>query len=175
MKNLATIRPLYKGNPESPLGNLTADGLVWMAQKYRNVDADVSIYNSGGIRNSFNKGDITLEDVYAVYPFDNVLTILTMKGSDLKTLFNYVASYDGMPINSAVRLVIDQSRNIKSLTINGQAIQDNKTYTMSLSTIWPTLENMVLTNTLPALTALSTYETTLESISNIYLKRMRGA
>ena len=58
---------LYKGNPESPLGNLTADGLVWMAQKYCNVDADVSIYNSGGIRNSFNKGDITLEDVYAVY------------------------------------------------------------------------------------------------------------
>ena len=31
----------------------------------------------------------------------------------------------------AVRLVIDQSRNIKSLTINGQSIQDNKTYTIA--------------------------------------------
>jgi 2',3'-cyclic-nucleotide 2'-phosphodiesterase (5'-nucleotidase family) len=121
---------IRKGSPESPLGNLTADGLIWMAKEYFNVDADVSIYNSGGIRAEISKGNLTLGDVYAVYPFDNVLTILTMKGKDLRTLFDDVAADGGLPINKAVKLVIS-NRKVKSVTINGKPIDDNKTYTVS--------------------------------------------
>ena len=121
---------IRKGSPESPLGNLTADGLVWMAKEYFNVDADVSIYNSGGIRAEISKGDLTLGDVYAVYPFDNVLTVLTMKGKDLRTLFDDVAADGGLPINKAVKLVISD-RKVKSVTIDGKPIDDNKIYTIS--------------------------------------------
>ena len=121
---------IRKGSPESPLGNLTADGLIWMAKEYYNVDADVSIYNSGGIRAEISKGDLTLGDVYAVYPFDNVLSLVELKGKDLKTLFEHVASGGGMPINSAVRLVISNG-NVKSVTVNGKTIKDNETYTVA--------------------------------------------
>ena len=34
---------LRKGSPESPLGNLTADGLVWMARHFFGFDADVTL------------------------------------------------------------------------------------------------------------------------------------
>ena len=121
---------IRKGTPESPLSNLTADALVWMAQKYNGVKADVALYNTGGIRAEISAGDLTVGDVYAVYPFDNVLSVATLKGKDLKKLFEYVASSGGLPINKEVRLVIS-GKKVKSVTVNGQPIDDNKTYTVA--------------------------------------------
>lgn len=118
---------LRKGNPESPLGNLTADGLIWIAKQFFDVEADVSLYNSGGIRAEVSKGNVTLGDVYAVYPFDNVLSVVTLKGRDLKTLFDHMADEGGMPVNKAVKLVI-KGKKVKSVTIDGNPIDDDKVY-----------------------------------------------
>lgn len=121
---------IRKGTPESPLYNLTGDALIWMAKEYMEVDADVSIYNSGGLRAEISAGNLTIGDVYAVYPFDNVLSVVTMKGKDLKTLFDYVASSGGLPVNSGVKLVIS-NKKVKSVTVGGKAIDDNKIYTVA--------------------------------------------
>ena len=121
---------IRKGTPESPLYNLTGDALVWMAKEYMDTDVDVSLYNSGGLRSEISAGDLTVGDVYAVYPFDNVLSIITLKGSDLKTMFNYVASNNGLPVSSNVKLVIS-NKKVKSVTIDGKAIDNNKTYTVA--------------------------------------------
>ena len=123
-------KAIRKGTPESPLYNLTGDALVWMAKEYMDTDVDVSLYNSGGLRAEISAGDLTIGDVYAVYPFDNVLSIITLKGSDLKTMFNYVASNGGLPVNSGVKLVIS-NKKVKSVTVNGKAIDNNKTYTVA--------------------------------------------
>ena len=118
---------IRKGTPESPLYNLTGDALIWMAKEFMDTDADVSLYNAGGLRAELSAGDLTIGDVYAVYPFDNVLSVITMKGSDLKTMFNYVASNNGLPVNSGVKLVIS-NKKVMSVTVNGKAIENNKTY-----------------------------------------------
>ena len=121
---------IRKGTPESPLGNLTADALVWMAQEYYDVKADVALYNTGGIRAEISAGDLTVGDVYAVYPFDNVLSVATLSGKDLKTLFDYVASSGGLPINKEVKMVIS-GKKVKSVTVTGETIKDNQTYTVA--------------------------------------------
>ena len=121
---------LRKGTPESPLNNLTGDALVWMAKEYYGVKADVGIYNNGGIRAEISAGNLTVGDVYAVYPFDNVLSIAELKGSDLKELFEYMASNQGLPVNSGVRLVIS-NKKVKSVTVDGKAIDNNKTYSVA--------------------------------------------
>lgn len=121
---------IRKGSPESPLYNVTGDALIWMAKEYMNVDADVSLYNSGGLRAEISAGDLTIGDVYAVYPFDNVLSIVTMKGSDLKAMFDYIASNGGLPVNSGVKLVIN-NKKVKSVTVGGKTIDNNKTYTVA--------------------------------------------
>ena len=123
-------KAIRKGSPESPLGNLTGDALVWMAEEYYGVKADVGIYNYGGIRAEISAGDLTVGDVYAVYPFDNVLSIVTLSGRDLKKLFEYVASNGGLPINKEVRMVISNNR-VKSVTVGGKPIEDSKTYTVA--------------------------------------------
>ena len=53
-----------------------------------------------------------------------------MKGSDLKALFNYVASSGGLPISKSVKMVISGSK-VKSVTLNGKPIDDNQTYTIA--------------------------------------------
>lgn len=121
---------IRKSAPESPLYNLTGDALIWMAKEYMDVDADVSLYNSGGLRSEISAGNLTIGNVYAVYPFDNVLSIVTLKGSDLKTMFNYVASSGGLPVSSSVKLVIS-NKKVKSVTVNGKSIDNNKTYTVA--------------------------------------------
>ena len=124
-------RAIRKGSPESPLGNITGDALVWMAKEHFDVTADIGLYNSGGIRAEISQGDLTIGDVYAVYPFDNVLSLVTLKGKDLKTLFNYVASSGGLPISSSVKMTITSDNRLKSVTVNGKAIDDNKSYTVA--------------------------------------------
>jgi 2',3'-cyclic-nucleotide 2'-phosphodiesterase (5'-nucleotidase family) len=101
-----------------------------MAKEYFGIDADVSIYNSGGIRAEMSAGDLTLGDVYATYPFDNVLSVITMKGRDLKILFEYVAASGGLPVNSNVRLVI-HDKAVKSVTVGGNKIDDERIYTVA--------------------------------------------
>ena len=123
-------KAIRKGTPESALSNLTADALVWMAEEYYGIKADVALYNSGGIRAEISAGDLTVGDVYAVYPFDNVLSVATLKGKDLKKLFEYVASSGGLPINKEVRMVISGNK-VKSVTVNGKTINDNQTYTVA--------------------------------------------
>lgn len=120
---------LRRGTPESPLGNLSADGLIWMAKQFHNVDADVAVYNSGGVRANIAEGDVTLGDVYAVFPFDNALSILTITGKNLKHLM-YEVPFN-LYVNKEVRLVSNSNGWVSSITINGEEIDDDKQYTVA--------------------------------------------
>ena len=122
---------LRRGYPESPLGNITGDALVWMAKEYLGEEADLGLYNSGGIRAEISAGDVTIGDIYAVYPFDNMLSLVTLKGKDLRTLCGYIASSGGLPVSSSLKMVLKRNGDnyeMKSVTINGKEIDDNRTY-----------------------------------------------
>ncbi len=119
---------IKRGDPESPLGNISADGLIWAAKKFHNFDADVAVYNSGGVRANISKGDVTLGDVYAAFPFDNVLSMLTITGKNLRYLM-YEVPYN-LYVNKEVKMVSNSSGWIDSITINGKAIDDKKEYTV---------------------------------------------
>lgn len=122
--------PYYisRGTPESALGNLTADGLIWMAKQFHNKTADVAVYNSGGVRANISNGDITLGDVYAVYPFDNVLSLVTIKGSKLKELLKKVPG--SLYVNAGVKIVKSGS-SITTMTVGGKTISDSQNYTVA--------------------------------------------
>ena len=120
---------INRGTPESPLGNLSADGLIWAAKEFYDVDADVAVYNSGGIRANIAKGDVTLGDVYAAFPFDNALSILTITGKNLKSLLYKVPN--NLYVNKEVKLVSNSEGWVSSITINEKQIDNNKTYTVA--------------------------------------------
>ena len=64
-----------------------------------------------------------------MYPFDNVLTLIDIKGKDLKELFKSVAS-GGLPIGGNIKLTVS-GNTVRSATVNGKQIADNQTYTVS--------------------------------------------
>lgn len=122
-----TSMPLASYRPESPLSNLLSDILVWGSKPY-NEKIDFAVYNIGGIRASFAKGDITVGDVVDVAPFENKICLLTLKGSKVLELFKQIAYTGGEGVSSSVRLKINNKGQLVSALINGQPVDKDKNY-----------------------------------------------
>lgn len=56
--------------------------------------ADVAMINSGGIRASVDAGDITTADVYAVFPYGNLVSLISVTGAQLLAALENSASVD---------------------------------------------------------------------------------
>lgn len=123
-------RPLYKGQPESPLGNLMADLCYSKANEYYQpedgVYAHLCVLNNGGIRSTIPEGEVTLGRVYELMPFENELVVLTLSGKATLDLFGYINASEGVPLaNAQLRLTGDGPRDI---TIGGIPLDTTLTY-----------------------------------------------
>ncbi|MBU5590421.1 5'-nucleotidase C-terminal domain-containing protein [Clostridium sp. MSJ-4] len=57
--------------------------------------AQIGITNGGGVRAPIEKGTITMGNMYQVFPFDNTLVTMKLKGSDLKRVIEHGIMPDG--------------------------------------------------------------------------------
>lgn len=57
-------------------------------------DADISIMNTGGVRDSIDSGDITVGDVFQVFPFENEVIVCQMSGAMLKRYMDSNSNYN---------------------------------------------------------------------------------
>ena len=64
-------------NAETNLGDLCADAYRAMS------GADVALINGGGIRAQIPAGDITLDQIYSVHPFGNILCMVEVTGQQI--------------------------------------------------------------------------------------------
>ena len=113
--------------PESKLSNLLADILIWAGKDFDEKPV-FAVYNMGGMRASFEKGDVTIGDVIEVAPFENKLCFMTMKGSWVITLFEQIAARGGEGVSHSVKAVISKDNKLKSLKINGEDINPDAEY-----------------------------------------------
>lgn len=72
---------------DSPLGNIVTDAMM----NHELAKAQLCVTNSMGIRADIPTGDVTLEKLYEVFPFENSITTMYLSGSELKSLFDFVA------------------------------------------------------------------------------------
>ncbi|MGM9787366.1 MAG: bifunctional metallophosphatase/5'-nucleotidase [Candidatus Cryptobacteroides sp.] len=120
-------KTMRKGTPEALLSNFTADAVYNICKEYFGVEPDLAIYNNGGIRAEMPAGNVTRGTIYSIYPFDNVLTLIEIKGSDLLDAFQGIAAYGGEPVSSTVELKI-RGRDVVSLMIGNKPIVSDWTY-----------------------------------------------
>lgn len=118
------------GRPESLLTNFTSDVMKIYGDEHISGGADVAIMNVNGHRANMPKGKITVGNLYEIYSFDNAITFLELKGTDLKKIFDSYAWIGGAGISSNVRLAI-KDRKVQSVTVDGKPIDENKVYTVS--------------------------------------------
>ncbi len=109
--------------------------LIAEAQRSK-VNADVAVMNSGGIRDSIKKGDITYKDILKTQPFGNTVCSIQLKGKELLSYLEFAAS---QPIDSGayaqfagVDIEIKENKLIK-LTIAGKEIAPERNYKLALN------------------------------------------
>lgn len=113
--------------PECELGNFAADAIRHAGNQANGAPVDLAITNKGGLRNVFNPGNITVGDIYNMFPFENFLFLLTLNGKQLTILFEQVAAAGGQCISGA-KLVITSDGKLVSATIGGKPVHPEASY-----------------------------------------------
>lgn len=116
----------YK-RPESLLTNLTSDVMKAYGDEHLPDGADVGVMNVHGHRATLPQGEVTVGNMFEIYSFDNTITFLELKGSDLKKMFDAYSRIGGAGISSNVKLVIHEGKT-ESVTIDGKPIEEGKIY-----------------------------------------------
>ena len=116
---------------ETPLGDLIADGFKW---SLRDMNPDFGFVCGGTIRTDLPAQDLLLKDVYAVLPFDNTMYLVTLKGTDVQALFDYIATIKqgngAFPqVSDGVTFTINyDKKTCENILIGGKPIDPNKDY-----------------------------------------------
>jgi 2',3'-cyclic-nucleotide 2'-phosphodiesterase (5'-nucleotidase family) len=121
---------MERGVPESKLGNFFSDALFDLANaKFKTGDGlpiDFAFFNTGGLRASLPKGNITKANVFELMPFENELVVLKLNGTLANKLFNYISNKGGIPV-SHLRMNLKGAAPF-NVTINGLPYDSTKNY-----------------------------------------------
>lgn len=142
---------IERGQPESPLGNLTADILRFISGRELGREVDIAILNRGGLRIPIPEGDITVGTMFELMPFENYITLLRFDGRQIRQLANELAIEGGEPV-SGLRMRIDGDR-ATDLLINDDRVRPERMYWVAtnnwladgggpLPTLWQPLERI---------------------------------
>ncbi|MGN0191587.1 MAG: bifunctional metallophosphatase/5'-nucleotidase [Candidatus Cryptobacteroides sp.] len=119
-------KTLRKGSPQGTLGNWATDAMVEMCVNVFGQVPDFAICNNGGLRAELPAGDVTRGRIYSIFPFDNKLSLLELKGAKVLSLFDCEANYPE-PVSSGVRLEIRDGA-VQTLTLGGKEIDPEADY-----------------------------------------------
>ena len=90
----------------------------------------IGVMNMGGLRNILPQGNITVDAVFEILPFENSLCVLTMKGTEIKRLMEVIASLHGEGLSGA-HLEITKDGKLLKATVQEKEIEDDKDYTVA--------------------------------------------
>lgn len=154
----------YQYASKSAIGN-------WLTNiMKRYCSSDIAIMNTGGIRSTMDSGNITIEELYKVNPFDNALVYLKVKGSELKDFydsnqgyyyynsdFNYTSIDDSLEYNLVTidfvyygsyfqksfknAVLVDIDTNVCARDLMVLDLKSKKTEGLYINTCEPTLES----------------------------------
>lgn len=116
-------------NDEPALLNFISDVVLAEGKKLVKGNVDMAITNSGSLRRSLPKGDITRGEIIMMQPFNNRIVVEEISGADLKDALDVMASRGGDGVSEGVEAVFDPATGrCTSVTINGKPIDPQKTY-----------------------------------------------
>ncbi len=85
--------------PSSNLMNWVADAIfVNQTRNVRLAQPLICLLNTGGIRSSIGKGNITLGDIYKIMPFENTVVWVELPVSSIPEIESYLVKSGGEPL-----------------------------------------------------------------------------
>lgn len=120
------------GEFNTAIGNLMADAVMLQSnpifKKRTGKDLDMVLLNHGGIRAILSKGNVTTRTAYQIMPFENSVVVAELKGTDIKAIVSYLQNAKRAHPIAGMQLELDKNNDVISATVQGQPIEDNKTY-----------------------------------------------
>ncbi len=120
------------GERENPLGNLFTD-LMHQARP----QADLALYNGGGLRADLPAGPLTYGAFYEALPFDNRFALVRSTGREVAALFARDVSHGGSVLSvSGVRVIARCEGSEPRVSLerpDGRAILDDEALTLVVS------------------------------------------
>jgi 2',3'-cyclic-nucleotide 2'-phosphodiesterase (5'-nucleotidase family) len=142
---------IERGQPEGPLGNLTADILRNRATREMNETVHIAILNNGGLRVPLPAGPINVGHIFELMPFENHITILKLTGEQVRNLADEIAAAGGEPV-SGIRFRINNGKAEDVLVGNRTAEPDANYWVATnnwladgggdMPTLWAPLERL---------------------------------
>lgn len=122
---------LEKGQPECTLGNFMADAMFAMAEIKYGIKPDIAFMNYGGIRlPSMKAGLISRGKIYELFPFDNILILVKIKGEVLQQFLDHISGRGGWPVAGMTMQI--KNKKAVNVLINGLSLDPNKEYKIAL-------------------------------------------
>lgn len=115
---------------ESNIGNFICDTMR------KNTGTDIAFINSGAIRNNIPKGRITLEQVFTLLPFDNILVTMKLTGKQILEILEQNAKLEhGILQVSGIAIRHDISEpagsRVREVHIGRRSLDPERTYTVT--------------------------------------------
>jgi 2',3'-cyclic-nucleotide 2'-phosphodiesterase (5'-nucleotidase family) len=112
--------------PQNEIANLIVDRIMAKTAEITGKKVDAGIANFGGIRVDLPQGNVLLDDILSMLPFENYLSYVQLKGSDLRALYKQF-SEGRMQVVGGVEMTI-KDHQLVDIKVGGEPLDDNKLY-----------------------------------------------
>ena len=117
---------LRSTRPQNELSNLIVDRVMIKTAEVTGKKVDAGIVNFGGIRVDLPQGNVLLDDILSMLPFENYLCYVQLRGRDLRALYKQFAQ-SGMQAVGGVELTI-KDKELVDVNVGGKPLDDNALY-----------------------------------------------
>ena len=121
---------LLKDKPESNLTNFMADMLLEEGRRFcaeNGIDLpQVAYVNYGGIRSSLPEGEITVQKIFELMPFENEMVFVKITAEKFYEMVQKIAERDGDGV-AGIKLGIRDAK-VASLKIDGKDFEKDRSY-----------------------------------------------
>jgi hypothetical protein len=121
---------LAKSIPEGTLGDFATDAMLWAARRASAGPVHMALTNNGGLRVPIPPGPITVGQMFELMPFENMLSVLTLTGTQVQELADALAARRGEPIAGfSFRIVAsEKGRVARDILVGGSPLDPEAEY-----------------------------------------------
>ena len=125
-------KQLERKKQGNTLGFFITDAYLEMARQKVNTKVDAAFMNFGGIRlPDLPAGAITRGKVYELMPFDNLMVLLKLKGSQLQQYLDTLAANEGVVESGITMQIVNKTTG--QINVGGQPLDLNADYIIAHS------------------------------------------
>jgi 2',3'-cyclic-nucleotide 2'-phosphodiesterase (5'-nucleotidase family) len=131
-KNPVVIEKKSINKYQNEIGNWMADVVFEATDKIfkqrNNLDLDICLLNSGGVRTILPAGDVTTRNAFEIMPFENEVVVLEMNGEAVIEMAKFIIKEQKPHPMSGMKIFLDKYSNVVAVKVGNFVVENSKNY-----------------------------------------------